>query len=454
MNEFRIPAEQELDELLTGDLQFDLEAVKRRTLSRVEPAPRRSLPLRGLLIAAVVCGLSITALAAVSPISHLFKPQKVQMPEDPLSPPAVEAPEPVPAPVPEPAPTPEPEPEPEPEPPVLDTKITEALELTEQQAETLRPAAQDIQKAAENQGVTMTVLQTLGDDRNLLLTVRFDFPKEVPAGEELDFKALDFHLTDGRSFGQSYDILERTKTSVTYLLKIWSMGQPFESGLDVTLSFSDYGYPLEFTEDHIQLQMNGEETVLIDPKGNINANSPDLSALDIASIEERPDGFTIFYAADGSTAVTYDGTHGLQYLTVLDNGAVLTGSDPNFDTVIPGSWIQSWILDYETPSVSWTGEEGSFFKTASLTDFRLTALSWVGNFHGVDVIPIILAERNFWNFQILLKDGTLVPIQTSGKSHGGYGACTDLRMTVYFSVPIDLANTSAVVINGIEFPVS
>ena len=447
MNEHRIPTDEELDALLKEPPQFSLDAVKDRTLSRVQNKPRKTQPLRWLCIAAVVCTLSATALASVTDttIAQFFRFQRTQMPEEPVSQPTVE--EPIaeePAPIPEPASEPEPEPEPEPAPPVLDTKIVEALELTEQQVETLRPAAQDIQKIAENQGVTMTVLQTLGDDRSLLLTVRFDFPKEVPAGEELDFKTLDFHLTDGRSFGQSYDILERTKTSVTYLLKIRSMGQPFESGLDVTLSFSDYGYPLEFTEDHIQLQMNGEETVLIDPKGNINANSPDLSALDIASVEERPNGFTIFYAADGSTAVTYDGTHGLQYLTVLDNGAVLTGSDPNFDTVIPGSWIQSWILDYETPSVSWSGEEGSFFETASLTDFRLTSLSWAG----------ILAERDFWNFQILLKDGTLAPIQTAGESHGGYGACTDLRMTVYFSVPIDLANTSAVVINGIKFPVS
>ena len=52
MTEFHIPTEQELDALLDEEPQFDLDAVKRRALSRIgEPAeqPRkRRLPLRQL----------------------------------------------------------------------------------------------------------------------------------------------------------------------------------------------------------------------------------------------------------------------------------------------------------------------------------------------------------------------------------------------------------------------
>ena len=68
VTEFHIPTEQELDALLGEEPQFDLDAVKRRALSRIgEPAeqPRkRRLPLRGLLIAAVVCVLSAGVVAA------------------------------------------------------------------------------------------------------------------------------------------------------------------------------------------------------------------------------------------------------------------------------------------------------------------------------------------------------------------------------------------------------
>ena len=57
MTEDRIPTEQELDALLSETPQFDLEAVKHRTLSRIAPPQkaRKRLPLRGLCIAAVVC---------------------------------------------------------------------------------------------------------------------------------------------------------------------------------------------------------------------------------------------------------------------------------------------------------------------------------------------------------------------------------------------------------------
>ena len=70
MTENRIPTEQELDALLDRQPPFNLEAVKVRTLSRIggetERSPGRIAPLRGILAAAVICALSVSALAATN----------------------------------------------------------------------------------------------------------------------------------------------------------------------------------------------------------------------------------------------------------------------------------------------------------------------------------------------------------------------------------------------------
>ena len=68
MTDRHMPAEWELDELLSEQPRFDLEAVKRRTLARMEETNeqpvRRRAPLRSFLLAAVICALSVSAVAA------------------------------------------------------------------------------------------------------------------------------------------------------------------------------------------------------------------------------------------------------------------------------------------------------------------------------------------------------------------------------------------------------
>lgn len=457
MNDYRIPTEAELDELLGEEPRFDLEAVKRRTLSRLEPAPRRSLPLRGLLIAAVVCGLSITALAAVSPISHLFKPQKAQMPEEPLSPPAVEAPEPVPAPVPEPAPSPAPEPEPEPapEPPVLDTKIVEALELTERQAETLRPAVQDIHQSVQDQDVTMTVLQTLGDAHQIYLTLRFDFPETVPVGEELGFRTMDVLLDGCQSVGCSADILERTDRSVTYLLHITSYADPL-TGQAVTLTFSDYGREVWLDGSTIQFPMSAGRTTIITPEGNITA---DASAEDLAALtaqaekaETTEDGFTLTYLADGTTLVFYDGAHGLRYLTFFpETGQVLTGEDPTFDMALAGEWTHSWVPDYQDPTLYWEGEAALFEDVPPIRKITLSPFLWQ---MFIDQWDQYLWERwpKEWDSQLLHSDGTVTELSMGSSFPGKREAMAVAAQT--FPEPIDVSDVTALIINGVEFPLN
>ena len=146
MTENRIPTEQELDALLDRQPPFNLEAVKVRTLSRIgeqagQPVKRRT-PLRCFLIAAVICALSVSAVTAADYVTAgrlsaalgIRKPAEEQVSE-PAPPPEAETP-----PVHTEKPAPAPEPEPAPEPPELDAQIAGALQVSQGQAQRLRPA--------------------------------------------------------------------------------------------------------------------------------------------------------------------------------------------------------------------------------------------------------------------------------------------------------------------------
>ena len=448
MNEFRIPAEQELDELLTGDLRFDLEAVKRRTFSHIHNEKKsKMLPLRGLCIAAVICTLSVSALASMTdnPISRALG---IRTPEKAEAPPVIEEP------VTE-EPEPIPEPEPEPEPPVLDTKITEALELTEQQAETLRPAVQDIHQSVQDQDVTMTVLQTLGDAHQIYLTLRFDFPETVPVGEKLGFRTMDVLLDGCQSVGCSADILERTDRSVTYLLHITSYTDPL-TGQAVTLTFSDYGREVWLDGSTIQFPMSAGRTTIITPEGNITA---DASAEDLAALtaqaekaETTEDGFTLTYLADGTTLVFYDGAHGLRYLTFFpETGQVLTGEDPTFDMALAGEWTHSWVPDYQDPTLYWEGEAALFEDVPPIRKITLSPFLWQ---MFIDQWDQYLWERwpKEWDSQLLHSDGTVTELSMGSSFPGKREAMAVAAQT--FPEPIDVSDVTALIINGIEFPVS
>ena len=220
VTEFHIPTEQELDALLGEEPQFDLDAVKRRALSRIgEPAeqPRkRRLPLRGLLIAAVVCVLSAGVVAAADHATNgqITQALGIRKPEvEAVAPPAPEK-----AAVPEekapPVQPAKPKPVPE-EPPELDEQVAEALSIPKVQAHKLRPAVQKVGQTAEDQGVRMTVLQTLGDPSCLYIKLRFDFPETVTASGYLKFDSLNISLEDADGYGWSETILEQDDRSIT-----------------------------------------------------------------------------------------------------------------------------------------------------------------------------------------------------------------------------------------------
>lgn len=465
MNEGRFPTEEELDALLEGIVpSFDPDAVKRRTMERIggeAPQPRRRrLPIRSLFAAAVVCALSVSTLAAsYASDGPLVRALGIRKPEaEPYS--AEPAPEPEPTLIPaeeppkapDPAPAPVPEPEPEPEPPVLDAKLTEALHLTQQQAQALRPAVQNVDLTAQDKDVTMTVLQTLGDPSNLYLTVRFDFPETVPVEDGLVFREIDIDLDQAPPSGFSHTVVERTEQSVTYLFKLTGADAPL-MGQTITLSFSDYGRENQLGQGHIQLPLSKARTVIIDSDGNINANATPEEAAALAAAAERTetteDGFTVDYLTDGTKVVCYDGSHGLRYLTVFtDSGAVQVGDDPTYDLALQGSWSQSWVLDYQDLALHWTGEAQVFENVPPVQALYLSPLSWQMEIPWNEYLWVSMPEE--WDAQLVHEDGTVTDFHMKRMSSQGAGDRSAFSQV--FSQPMDLSGVTALIINGVEFP--
>ena len=132
--------------------------------------------------------------------------------------------------------------------------------------------------------------------------------------------------------------------------------------------------------DHCIRLMAGEAgkpyTSILYPDGTIDweVTEEDLAAL---PPEAEPtviysEGFTISVRTDGSKVVTYDGEHGDQMLTVY--------LAPDFDTVVAGKWEQSWTLSYQDLSTYWKGEAELFDPRLTLTEHRLSPLSWEARF--------------------------------------------------------------------------
>lgn len=467
MTKDRIPTEQELDALLSETPQFDLEAVKHRTLSRIAPPQkaRKRLPLRGLCIAAVVCALSVSAVAAgyagdggiVKMLSSIRKPQVEEYAADPLP-----NPEPTPIvteePQPAPAPEPVPEPEPEPEPPVLDEKIAAALEVTPEQAEKLRPAVQNVDLTTQDKDITMTVLQTVGDAHRLFLTVRFDFPEAVPVLEGQEFLKMDITLEDGRGLGYGLNILEQTETSVTYLFDIHDYDDPLNDQA-ITLTVSDYGREVDLSEGIVQLQMSEERTTIVKPEMNLiaNASAEDVAAC-IAPVdrtEVTEDGFTLSYLTDGTILVHYDGAHGLRYFTYYtESGTVYVGDDPKYDIALEGTWSQTWMPDYQDPTLYWEGEVQLFEDVPPVCKITLSPFLWQMYLTEWDQY---LWERwpKEWESQVRHADGTVTDLEMGSSFPsltGEDGAMTLARQT--FKVYPDVSDVTAIIINGVEFPLS
>ena len=471
MSDLHLPTEQELDLLLDQQPQFDLDAVKRRTLSHVEgagaqPAKRR-LPLRGILIAAVLCALSISAVAAAdwAADGRIFaalgigKPQAeaVSVPEP--------AEEPLPRHVPKPA-APAPAPAPKEEPPELDAQVAEALRVDQAQAQKLRPAVQTVDRTVEDQDVRMSVLQTLGDDSCLYIKLRFDFPKAVPYSDQLQFKTFGISFGDLDGYSWTRDILEQTETSVTSLLFARVFDLESLTGKTVTVTVQDYGTPHRYTEDEV-LHLAGDAgkpyTSIIRPDGSVDW---EVTAEKLAALpgESEPlivysEGFTVSRRADGSRVVTYDGAHGDQ---LLDAYLV-----PDFDPVIAGTWEQSWQLSYQDLSLGWTGAAGLFDPALTITRLQLSPLSWKADFTAAEDVPegetlnFNLIPKD-WNVRLRRRDGSAadLPLHWSGGSGsspvpGEAGLLvTDITVGAVFDQPIDLSDVTAVIIDETEFPLS
>ena len=472
MTDRHMPAEWELDELLSEQPRFDLEAVKRRTLARMEETNeqpvRRRAPLRSFLLAAVICALSVSAVAAADYATNgqLTRALGIRRPQTE----AVSEPEPTPeeTPVEEPEPVqlqepPEAGPE---EPPELDEQIADALQIDQSQAQRLRPAIQSVERTAEDRNVRMTVLQTLGDPACLYIKLRFDFPEAMPYKEYLEFEDLDISFVDSNSYSWQEKILEQDACSITYLLSAKLYGEKSLNGQAVTVTAENYGHPHQYTADEV-VQLAGEAgkpyTTILYPDGTIDweVTEEDLAAL---PPEAEPtiiysEGFTISLRTDGSKVVTYDGEHGDQMLT-----AYLV---PDFDAVVAGKWEQSWTLSYQDLSLYWKGETELFDPRLTLTELRLSPLSWSADFTATEDVPegetlnFNLIPRD-WGVQLRHRDGSL----TDQPLHWGVGSGSSpvpneagLFVTVItvgnvFDQPIDLSDITAVIIDGQEFPVS
>lgn len=477
MTEHHIPTEEQLDSLLARQPQFDLDAVKRRTLTCVGAAPERPrrlrAPFRGLLIAAMICVLSISAVAAADyategRISSALGIRREPAAETTAEPEPVAEPEP---PVPEAPPVQIAEPEPEPvEPPELDEQIAAALQVDTAQARRLRPAVQAVEQTAEDQDIRMTVLQTLGDPSCLYVKLRFDFPEGSPlaaAGavkkEDLarQFERVDLSFEDMYSYTYSWHLLESNSTSATYLLKIFNTSHSL-SGQTVTITFENYGSPHMYTEDEV-LHLAGDAgkpfTTIIHPDGTLlwDAGEEDLAAVsgEVTAVPVSvPDGFTVTRRADGNIVVSYDGLHGNQIADVY--------WVPRFDTVIEGKWEQSWTLSYQDTSLYWTGEASIFSPSLTVTRVRISPLSWDLELTARELTGDALGSGLLFNekftMRLCRKDGSFTDLSmdecgSSGNHReDGLYTITDMNFHSRFDQPIDLTDVTAVIIDGVEFP--
>lgn len=474
MTEKWIPTDEELDALLDAQPQFDPEAVKARTLAAVagqeppEKYRRGKFFLRCTLIAAALCLLSATALAAVDTATggRITAALGIRTAAEPATEPETAVVEEVVQPEPEPAPEPvkkEPEEPPE-EPPELDRQVADSLGIRQEQAKSLRPAVQEVERTAEEQDVRMTVLQTLGDPSCLYVKLRFDFPEEVPAEDYLEFENMDVDFGNSGSYSYQWTVLERTGSSITYLLTVWGSDLELLDGNTATVTVENYGHDHQYADDEI-LQLAGEEgkpyTTIIAPDGTMrwDVSDSDTAALPPQTEVIVSNGFTISRREDGSRVVTYDGAHGDRMTTLY--------LAPDFDAEVAGKWEQSWELSYEDLSLRWTGASELFGPVLTLTDIRLSPLSWEMTFTARELegenLAFSLLPESGWNARLRHRDGSLTEFPMR-RGSGGYSQERDPQdITILietittmnrFDRPVDISDVTAIVIDGTEYPLT
>ena len=416
MREPWFPTEEELDILLPEPPAYDPEAVKRRTITRIgerKPLSGRRAALRGLCIAAVVCALSASALAVANyatqgGIAAAFRLKPVQAAQEPEEKPVQEA---APATAP---PREETAPEelgPEAEEPAgpgvyeMDERVAAYLQVPETRQEELRPMGQELNLVDQAEGARMTVLQTLGDAKNLYVLLRVDFPKSFQLTAEMDFrrKSIELRNTDELSSTQAaaqhWEELERTEHSITYLATVGSSNGISSQTAVVTLEAFGRERQLPKQDAYVQVPAGRavQCTFVPDETGywaaDTTAGSRSTRTLSNGAVFQIGDGSHDLFAAGWETALDQAGgalgcrwTDGViavlvksdqDALVYLDGTAKTVSvtyggeaADPSYEVLLTDSLTQSWVLDYQNVTRIWTveaqREDGSMAEVGTL----------------------------------------------------------------------------------------
>ncbi|MCI2057856.1 MAG: hypothetical protein LKJ80_01470 [Oscillibacter sp.] len=485
MAEKWFPPQEELDALLRETPEFDPEEVKRRTLSKIErngtPGGKKPM-LRGLLIAAAVCVLSVSALAAANTATggriaaFLGLPVREQAEQTENKPAAAEK---EPEPVQKPAAAPAVSALPEDSSQELDGQLAGALKIPAPQVKKLRPAVQKVDRTSEAQGLRMTVLQTLGDGKNLYVKVRFDFPESVPAADDLQFERMEAHLDDSDRWCSvvGWSVLEKSAHSATYLAEI--NGMTDLNGGTLTLTCNNYGRQRDADTGENEgnyfftLEAGKPSTVLVNASGDLSTDADPVPAPDPATADEKSAdggrGVVIYRWRDGTLLLTYDGSRGPQSGTVrLRDGEppeVLLGEEythPHFDIVLAGTWSQTWKVSYQDLTRSWTGRQSLFAPSLYLTHLRLGLLSLSLDFGGTldrgdpdAAIPMTDVPQKM-ELTFRCRDGSAFKRVCAG--YGSYEMHSEDDGTYTVSMqrpldpPVDLTQITAVMVGGVTFP--
>ena len=153
--------------------------------------------------------------------------------------------------------------------------------------------------------------------------------------------------------------------------------------------------------------------------------------------------------------MSYDGLHGDQ---IEDAYWV-----PRFDTIIEGTWELSWTPLYQDTSLYWEGQASIFSPALTVTGLRVSPLSWEMDMTARELTGEALAWELLpysWTMQLRRQDGSLtdIPMRRAATSYkpteDGLYTVTEMTTGQSFDQPIDLSDVAAVVIDGVEFPLS
>ena len=399
------PTEEELDALVPELPMFNPNTVKHRTLAKIEKtvppksAAGRKTAFRGLCIAAVICALSASALAVANyatqgTIAAAFglktaQPQikteetlvpKPQLPEKAA--PQETAPEEL---------WPEKEAPAEPGSYEMDTRVAARLQVPEEQQEALKPMGQALNLVTQATGARMTVLQTIGDSRNLYALIRVDFPNTFQLTDGMDFreKYFEFRNTDelsGVQFASGHwEELERTEHSITYLAAAGARNSI--SGQTAAVTLEEFGRErmLPEKDDYVQVSagraiqctfvpdetgafhayISAPETIITTGSAEkqicIGDGSHDLFTEGWETALEEAGGRIGCRWEDGVIAVLIKSEQdALVYLDGATKTVSITygdaAADPSYEVLLQDSLTQSWVLDYQDATRSWTVE--------------------------------------------------------------------------------------------------